>query len=99
MFRAIGLSLALLLTASSAAAEIPCNNRDKILDWLGDRYKEAPVAAGINSKGALLEVLTSEDGTTWTILLTSPNGTSCIVETGQAWQSKPHKLAANEPQA
>ncbi len=99
MFKAILLSLALVLAGSTALAQVSCNQRDKIVDWLAHKYKEAPVAAGINNKGALIEVLSSEDGNTWTILLTAPNGTSCIVETGQAWQSKTYKIMADEPQA
>ena len=98
-FLAVVFALACGLAAAPAAAQVACNNRDKIIDWLGARYKEAPVATGVSSKGALVEVLTSKDGTTWTILLTSPNGTSCIVETGQAWQTKPHRDPAGEPQA
>ena len=93
------LSLALMLTATPALAQVACNNRDKIIAWLGTRYQEAPVATGISSKGSLIEVLTTKDGSTWTILLTSPNGTSCIVESGQAWQGKPYQGPTAEPQA
>ena len=99
MLKAVLLSIALVLASSTALAQVSCNQRDKIIDWLGAKYKEAPVAAGINNKGALIEVLSSEDGATWTILLTAPNGTSCIVETGQAWQTKTYKVVAEEPQA
>ncbi|HMB77729.1 MAG TPA: hypothetical protein VKN76_15130 [Kiloniellaceae bacterium] len=99
MLRTVVLLLAFILTAPPAFAQVACNNRDKIIDWLGAKYKEALVATGVSDKGALVEVLTARDGTTWTILLTSPNGTSCIVETGQAWQTKPLKDVADDPQA
>jgi hypothetical protein len=66
---------------------------------LAGKYKEAPVASGISSNGALIEVLSTEEGDTWTILLTAPNGTSCVVDTGQAWQPKPHEFELAEPQA
>jgi len=99
MYRTAALSLALILTAAPAFAQVACNNRDKIIAWLGSRYNETPVATGVSDKGALIEVLTTKDGTTWTILLTSPNGTSCIVETGQAWQSKALEEAGADPQA
>jgi len=99
MSKAVLISVAVVLVSSAASAEVPCGQRDTIVDWLAHKYKEAPVAAGINNKGALIEVLSSKDGNTWTILLTAPNGTSCIVETGQAWQSKTYKIMADEPQA
>tara|TARA_Y100000031_G_C8177535_1_gene364822 strand:+ start:176 stop:370 length:195 start_codon:yes stop_codon:yes gene_type:complete len=41
--------------------------------------------AWLASSGAVLEVLASKGGT-WTILVTQPNGTSCVVATGEAWQ-------------
>lgn len=98
MPKAILISAALLLASSAASAEVPCGKRDKIIDWLAAKYQEEPVATGISSKGALLEVLSSEDGDTWTILLTAPNGTTCVVDTGQAWQPKPHEFELAEPQ-
>ena len=98
MPKVVLISMAMLFAGSAAAAEIPCGKRDTIVDWLAGKYLEEPVASGISSKGALLEVLSSRDGGTWTILLTAPNGTTCVVDTGQAWQAKPHKLEVAEPQ-
>jgi len=98
MPKAALISMAIVLVSSAAAAEVPCGKRDKIVDWLETKYHEEPVATGISSKGALIEVLSSEDGDTWTILLTAPNGTSCVVDTGQAWQPKPHEFEVADPQ-
>jgi len=55
---------------------------------MGGKYRESPVAVGLASNGKLLEVLTSEDGSTWTILLTSPNGISCLFAAGSSWQPR-----------
>ena len=99
MSKAVLISVAIVLVNSAASAEVPCGQRDTIVDWLAGKYKEAPVASGISSKGALIEVLSTEEGDTWTILLTAPNGTSCVVDTGQAWQPKPHEFELAEPQA
>jgi hypothetical protein len=99
MSKAVLLSVVLALTSSAALAQVPCGERAKIVGWLGINYKEAPVATGLSNKGALVEVLSSADGETWTILITKPDGISCIVDTGQAWQPKPHEMAGTEPQA
>jgi hypothetical protein len=99
MSKAVLISVAIFLVSSAASAEVPCGQRDKIVDWLAVKYMEEPVASGISSKGALIEVLSTQDGDTWTILLTAPNGTSCVVDTGQAWQPKPHEFELAEPQA
>ena len=41
------------------------------------------MALGLASNGGLLEVLTSGNGGTWTIILTMPNGVSCLVAAGK----------------
>ncbi len=99
MSKAVLISVAIVLASSAASAAVPCGQRVTIVEWLAAKYKEEPVATGISSKGALIEVLSTEDGNTWTILLTAPNGTTCVVDTGQAWQPKPHEFAVAEPQA
>jgi hypothetical protein len=45
----------------------------------------------------VIEVLKAPDGKTWTILFTSPNGASCLVASGEAWQELEVKL--NGPHA
>ncbi len=34
----------------------------------------------------LVELLTAKDGITWTIILTSPKGISCLIASGDGWQ-------------
>ncbi|MDX1423002.1 MAG: hypothetical protein R3322_07675 [Kiloniellales bacterium] len=99
MCKAVLLSLGLVLASSAALAQVPCGERAKIVGWLGVNYKEAPVATGVSNKGALVEVLSSVDGETWTIIITKPDGISCIVDTGQAWQPRPPEYDVAEPQA
>ncbi len=99
MSKAILIAIAILLATSSASAQVPCAQRDKIIQWLAIKHKEQPVATGISMKGALIEVLSTKDGNTWTILLTAPNGISCVVDSGQAWQPKTREFDLAEPQA
>ena len=78
--------------ASPAAAQMVCSDRDKFLKHLGDGYSESPVAMGLASNGTVLEVLASTNGT-WTISLTKPNGLSCVVASGEAWEQIEQHLA------
>ncbi|WP_417517239.1 hypothetical protein [Minwuia sp.] len=76
-----------LAIGHAAQAEMLCKDRDEVLAQLSNSYKEAPVAMGLASNGAVLEVLTSSgQDATWTILVTRPDGVSCIMATGSAWQ-------------
>jgi len=62
---------------------------------LAKKYQERRVAVGVTSAGGLVEVLTSADGGTWTILVTAPNGQSCIVSAGEGWRV----VTPQEPEA
>jgi hypothetical protein len=84
----LGAALALLVT--EAAAQSACNQREDVIGHLAKKYGEAPVALGVTNKGGLVEVLTTGDGNTWTIIVSQPNGTSCMVAAGEGWRTKDH---------
>lgn len=84
------------VAASSTAARADpqiCGARAEILAELTNRYSEAPVAVGLANSGVLIEVLTSDRGTTWTIIVSQPNGTSCLVAAGKQWQDLPQAVS------
>ena len=74
--------------AVPAQAQAPCGSRIDIVKMLGSKYRETPHALGIANQANLLEVYTSASGS-WTILLTKPQGVSCIIGTGQSWEDVP----------
>jgi len=87
----------LALSASAASAEPQCNTRDSVIKQLSDKYREAPVALGVTHNGGLIEVLSTGEGKTWSIIITSPQGMSCLVAAGEGWRMM-EKLA-QEPEA
>ena len=68
---------------------MPCHNATEIAKQLSSRYSEAPVAFGLQSNGNLLQVYSSEEKGTWTVVSTTPAGVSCIVAAGKRWESLP----------
>ena len=74
------LPILILLTGAASAEE--CYSRKAILDAL---KQEKVTAVGLTNVGALIELLTSDDGETWTIIYTKPNGMSCLVASGSYW--------------
>ena len=91
--------VASFLVSSVAMSQVPCGQRDKLFEWLAEKYKEAPIATGVSNNGRLIEVLSTHDGETWTLIVTSPDGNSCLIASGQGWRAKPHELDIAEPQA
>lgn len=70
------------------AAAAACAPRDDILARLAEQYDERPIGVGLTSSGALMELLVSPDGRTWTIILSLPDGQSCLVTSGESWQER-----------
>lgn len=77
------------LFAGAAAAETPmaCGPHDVLLNNLAGKYQEQPVAMGLTTTGALVEVLSSTTGNSFSIIFTMPDGTACMVVAGRNWQS------------
>ncbi len=74
-----------------------CGQRASVIGSLAEKYREAPVAIGVTSTGGMVEVLTTSDGTTWTIIMSNPNGTSCLVAAGEGWRALRFNITAADP--
>lgn len=98
MWKTWALGVGFALASSAAAAQPQCNERAHVLDLLAKKYKEAPVAAGVTNSGGLVEVLTDAKGGTWTIIVTTPQGMSCLVAAGEGWRTR-EQIALDDPEA
>jgi len=79
------------LFATDANAQAICKERGELVDKLKSDYAEIPVSRGLTAKGAeMVEVLASERGT-FSILLTKPDGESCLMAAGDSWHDTPQK--------
>ncbi|MGH6961848.1 MAG: hypothetical protein ACREE7_15305 [Dongiaceae bacterium] len=97
MWKALTIAAVVTLPLPAMANSMACSQRADVVSQLGNKYKEAPSAVGIANNGGLIEVLTADDGATWTIILSMPNGTSCLLAAGEDWQSVA-RVAVGEPQ-
>jgi len=89
-------TLATVAFTAVAQAGPACGKRDDVLAQLSERYKEAPVGIGLAGNGGLIELLTASTGSTWTLIITMPNGPTCLVAAGQDWKSQ-EAAVANGP--
>ena len=81
--------LALLLALMPpAAAQQVCMAHSDLSELLDDRFAEKPVAHGLSSSGRLMEIYASGAGGTWTLVVTTPQGKSCVVANGEGWVPK-----------
>lgn len=90
LFHLVGLTLAsMLVVAVTAEAQSArnCGPRDAVVDRLADRYGESRRSVGLGSNNALVEVFASDETGSWTITVTSTNGLTCLVASGQAFET------------
>jgi hypothetical protein len=78
-------------------AEGACVARDWLLAELAEQHRERPVAEATTADGARLEILSSQDGHTWTLLVTEPAGLTCALIEGRDWRLLPPVVALRGP--
>ncbi len=76
--------VALGMTGQQAYAA-SCASRDALVSRLESMYSEKLTARGLQSADSLMEVFSSPESGTFTVLLTNPKGVSCIVGAGTDW--------------
>lgn len=91
--RLVAAIILLLVASADAAAQPTCGSREVLLKQLAKEYQEQPVGIGLASNGSVLELLTSTTGT-WTLMVTPPQGPSCLLGTGEAWTAITPKTPA-----
>ena len=88
--KAIGAAVMLFVMSpvpAAVAGSPQCAPRPEFLKQLSKQFHEEPVALGLTNNGSIIEVLTSDDGSTWTIMISQPNGSSCLVAAGEGWEA------------
>ena len=62
---------------------------------LGEKYGKSRRLVGLSGVRGVVEFFASEATGSWAILLTSPQGTACLMATGEEFQVEPVKAVVN----
>jgi hypothetical protein len=77
--------LIITMGAQAAVAMPHCGSRDDVVSTLVDQFDETHRASGLESATGLMEIWASDIDGSWTILLTRPDGQTCVMATGSYW--------------
>jgi hypothetical protein len=91
---AAALGLAVALIPAPTLAEPQCGPRDRVVALLADRYAETRRAMGLAGPNLVMEVYASEASRSWTITVTSPDGVTCLIASGQGFEALVEALPA-----
>jgi len=83
------MMLATLLATglSGPAIATNCAPRDSVVDRLASKYGESRQSMGLGPNNAVVEVFASSKTGTWTITVTSAHGMTCLVASGQSFET------------
>ena len=90
IFTATAVVLALLLAVRAPASAAPiCVTHKNVVEQLANGFSEVPIAIALTRDGNVIEVFSGGDRATWTIVMTRPDGMSCLVASGDSWENLP----------
>jgi hypothetical protein len=90
---------ALLAAAGPAASQSSgnCAMRQHVIERLAAAYGETRQSIGLGANNQVVEVFASAETGTWTITVTTPNGLTCLVASGQAYEDVAKEAVAGDP--
>ena len=80
-------ALTCLLAAQAAAQSGQCVPRETVVQRLAEAYGETPQSMGLGANNAVVEVFASATSGSWTITVTGTDGITCLVASGQAYET------------
>lgn len=79
---------ALILATNHAFAQSNrnCGARQPIVERLADRFGESRQSIGLGTQNRVVETFANPETGSWTITVTSPNGMTCLIASGHAYE-------------
>lgn len=83
----IATALTATTLTTTAQAQAACAARDQVISRLETKYGESRQSIGLAPNNGVFEVYASAETGTWTIVMTQPNGVTCLVASGSAFEA------------
>jgi hypothetical protein len=87
MLFALSLGFGAVILVTQAQATPQCGPRDLVVAQLAARFGETRRAIGIAANSMVMETYASEESQSWTITVTSPEGETCLIASGQGFEA------------
>lgn len=93
-----GFAALILVTQNAFAAATNCAARNVVLNQLASKYHESRRSFGLAANSAIMEIFAADDTGTWTITVTTPDGTTCLMASGDGYETLTESgTVADEP--
>ena len=91
------LATVFTLFATTATAQVACQTREYALNSLQNKFGERRQSIGLDHKDRLMEIFVNPETRSWTIVITTPDGTSCAIASGKAYDVVPTAPINTDP--
>ena len=93
---ALSLGIAgFVMVARAADAAPQCGPRDEVVHALATKFGETRRSLGMSGPDQMMELFAADESRTWTILVTLPDGRSCLVASGSNYEAVSEQLPAS----
>ena len=92
----VGIALIACTPHAEAGETGACAARAEVVAKLAQRFGETLRSVGLQRTDGLVEIYASETTGTWTILVTRPDGMSCLLAAGELWEEEPKAVPGEE---
>ncbi|WP_170573854.1 hypothetical protein [Ruegeria atlantica] len=89
------MGLGIMVLAAQQVQASTCAPREDVMKRLAETYGETRRSIGIARQGAVMEIYASDQTGSWTITVTLPDGITCLVASGQAYEAMVEALPPN----
>ncbi len=89
------MGLGIMALAAQQVQAQSCAPREDIIQRLAETYGETRRGIGIARQGSVMEVYASDSSGSWTITVTLPDGVTCLIASGQAYEDVTEALPPN----
>lgn len=82
------IAVVIFITAGAARSEeqLQCGPRERVIANALRLFGEVPIGGGLISDKAMLQVLASPDGATFSVLAVDARGMACLLAAGFGWE-------------
>lgn len=87
-----GVALTLVNLPAHAAGQ-SCGPRADLVAQLSSQFGETRRGIGLGQSDRIVEIFASGATGSWTITVTTPDGRTCLVASGQSWEDRMDDLA------
>ena len=83
----LGFGGVIMAHQAAHAQQGNCAQRSEVVERLNTKYGETRRSVGLAANNGVVETFASTESGTWTIVITLPNGMTCLVAAGNAFET------------